>query len=152
MSANIKIFLGADHGGYELKNKISEHLVHHGFDVEDCGAKTLDPQDDYPQYAYQVATKVLGEEEGAAAGILVCRSGQGVAMAANRVHGIRAAVVWSQELARETRSDNHANVLCLPSDFIDLDTALTIVDDFLAEKYSHEARHVRRVKQLEELS
>jgi len=147
----MKIFLGADHGGYELKNKISEHLVHQGFSVEDCGATTLDPEDDYPQYAYDVAAKILGEEDEQALGILVCRSGEGMAMAANRVHGVRAAVVWSQDLARETRRDNHANVLSLPADFVDADTALGIVDGFIEAKPSNDERHVRRVKQVEEL-
>jgi ribose 5-phosphate isomerase B len=147
----MKIFLGADHGGYELKNQIREHLVHRGFSVEDCGAGTLDPKDDYPQYAYDVAAKILGEDDDQALGILICRSGEGMAMAANRVHGIRAAVVWSQDLARETRRDNHANVLSLPADFVDVDTALKIVESFIEEKPSNDERHVRRVKQVEEL-
>ncbi|HUC87513.1 MAG TPA: RpiB/LacA/LacB family sugar-phosphate isomerase [Candidatus Saccharimonadales bacterium] len=147
----MKIFLGADHGGYELKNTISEHLVHRGFTVEDCGATTLDPKDDYPQYAYDVAAKILGEEDGQALGILVCRSGEGMAMAANRVHGVRAAVVWDQDLARETRRDNHANVLSLPADFVDPEAAIAIVESFIAEKPSQDERHTRRVKQVEEL-
>jgi ribose 5-phosphate isomerase B len=125
--------------------------VHQGFSVEDCGATTLDPEDDYPQYAYDVAAKILGEEDEQALGILVCRSGEGMAMAANRVHGVRAAVVWSQDLARETRRDNHANVLSLPADFVDADTALGIVDGFIEAKPSNDERHVRRVKQVEEL-
>lgn len=148
----MKIFLGADHGGFELKNQIREHLIHRGSTVEDCGAATLVDEDDYPQYAYAVAAKVLGEEDDEqAVGILVCRSGEGMAIAANRVHGIRAAVVWSQALARETRRDNHANVLSLPVDFIDTDTALSIVENFLDEKFSQVEHHVRRVKQIEEL-
>ncbi len=147
----MKVFVGADHGGFELKNQIREHLTHRGYEVEDCGAETLDPQDDYPQYAYAVTAKILGEEDDTAVGILVCRSGEGMAMAANRVHGIRAAVVWSEALARETRHDNHANVLSLPSDFIDTETALKIVESFLSEKYAQDERHVRRVKQVEEL-
>lgn len=147
----MKIFLGADHGGFELKNQVREHLIHRGYEVEDCGATTLVDGDDYPQYAYAVAAKVIGEEDGEAAGILLCRSGEGMAIAANRVHGIRAAVVWSQALARETRRDNHANVLSLPVDFIDTDTALSIVENFLDEKFSQVDHHVRRVKQIEEL-
>lgn len=145
----MSIFLGADHGGFELKNQIREHLVHRGHDAQDCGPETLDPQDDYPQYAYAVAAKILGED--LAVGILVCRSGEGMAMAANRVHGIRAAVVWNEDLARETRRDNHANILCLPSDFIEVEAALAVVDAFLETPYSKDKRHVRRVKQIEEL-
>jgi ribose 5-phosphate isomerase B len=147
----MKIFLGADHGGFKLKNQIREHVTHRGFTVEDCGAETLEPGDDYPQYAYAVAAKILGEEDDAAIGILICRSGEGMAMAANRVHGIRAAVAWNEALARETRRDNHSNVLSLPADFIDTETALSIVEGFLDEKYAEDERHVRRVKQIEEL-
>ena len=147
----MKVFIGSDHGGYEYKNQIREHLIHKGFEVEDVGAKTLDPSDDYPQFAYAVATKVLGEEDGSACGILICRGGQGMAMAANKVRGIRAAVAWSPVSARKTREDNHANVLSLPGDMIDIDTTLAVVDNFLEEPWSKEERHVRRVKQIEEL-
>ncbi|HUC21012.1 MAG TPA: RpiB/LacA/LacB family sugar-phosphate isomerase, partial [Candidatus Polarisedimenticolaceae bacterium] len=94
------IFIGADHGGFEYKNQIREHLAHQGYKVEDVGAETLDPEDDYPQYAYAAATKILGEE-GPVFGILICRGGQGMAMAANRVAGIRAAVAWAPEVAQK---------------------------------------------------
>lgn len=145
----MKVYLGADHAGFELKNRIREHLAHNGYDVEDVGPHTLDPVDDYPKYAYLVSTKVLGEDE--SRGILVCGSGQGVCMAANRVRGIRAALVWSQEMARETRRDNDSNVLCLASRFTDEDTIMGIVDNWLEEKFSGEERHIRRLDELEEL-
>ncbi|HEX7259607.1 MAG TPA: RpiB/LacA/LacB family sugar-phosphate isomerase [Candidatus Saccharimonadia bacterium] len=144
------VFIGADHGGFEYKNQIREHLIHQGYQVEDVGAETLDPADDYPQFAYAVATKILGEE-GSVFGILVCRGGQGMAMAANRVAGIRAAVAWSPEVAQKTREDNNANVLCLPGDMIDIDTSLDIVDTFIKEPFSNEERHVRRLGQIEDL-
>src|SRR4051812_49134358 len=101
----MKIYLGADHGGYELKNAVYEHLVHKGYEVEDIGAKTLDPKDDFPQYAYAVATKILGENE-EARGILFCTRANGMAMAANRVGGVRAAIAWDIESAAESRGDN----------------------------------------------
>lgn len=145
----MKVYVGADHAGFELKNRIREHLAHNGYDVEDVGPHTLDPVDDYPKYAYLVSTKVLGEDE--SRGILVCGSGQGVCMAANRVRGIRAALVWSQEMARETRRDNDSNVLCLASRFTDEDTIMGIVDNWLEEKFSGEERHIRRLDELEEL-
>jgi ribose 5-phosphate isomerase B len=147
----MKVYLGADHAGFELKNQIREHLFHRGVEVEDLGAETLQPEDDYPGYAYEVVTKVLGEEKDEGRGILVCGSGQGVCMAANRVGGIRAALVWSQEMARETRRDNDSNVLCLASRFTDEATALSIVDNWLDEKFSGEERHRRRIQQIEEL-
>lgn len=145
----MKVYLGADHAGFEVKNKIREHLAHNGYEVEDVGPHTLDPVDDYPKYAYLVSTKVLGEDD--SRGILVCGSGQGVCMAANRVRGIRAALVWSQEMARETRRDNDSNVLCLASRFTDEDTIMGIVDNWLEEKFSGEERHIRRLDELEEI-
>lgn len=147
----MKIYLGADHGGWELKNKIREHLVHHQFEVEDLGAPTLVDGDDYPQYAYAVAAAVLGDTDEDPRGILVCGSGEGMAIAANRVGGIRAAVIWSPEVARESRRDNDSNVLSLPERFIDEDTALAIVDAWLDQEFSGEERHQRRIDQIEEL-
>ena len=145
----MKVYLGADHGGFELKNIIYEHLFHNGYEVEDMGATTLDEDDDYPKYAYAVATKVLGEEDGR--GILFCRSGQGMAMAANRVRGIRAAVIWDVEGAKETRRDNDSNVLSLPSDVVDAETAIRIVDAWLTTNFSGEERHSRRLDEMEQL-
>lgn len=146
----MKLFVGADHNGFELKNQVREHLEHGGFDSEDVGAITLDPDDDYPQYAFAVTTKVVGEED-PAFGILVCGSGQGMAIAANRVPGIRAAVVWSPAEARAARRDDNANVLVLPANMIDVDTTLAIVDDFLNQKFATEPRYQRRLKQIEDI-
>jgi ribose 5-phosphate isomerase B len=146
----MKIYLAADHAGYELKNIISEHLVHAGFDVEDLGAKTLVDGDDYAQYAYAVTAKILGDE-GDSRGILICGSGQGMAMAANRIGGIRAAVIWSVAGATETRADNDSNVLTLSSRMVDTDTNLAIVDEWLKAPFSGDERQLRRRDQLEEL-
>jgi ribose 5-phosphate isomerase B len=146
----MKIYLGADHGGYELKNVLREHLTHNGYDVEDLGAKTLDPDDDYPRYAYDVATKVLGGDDGDL-GLLVCRSGQGMAIAANRVGGIRAAIAWSPETARHARRDDNVNVLVLANDYTDQDTAIAAVDAWLKTEFSKNPRYQRRLDQIEEL-
>lgn len=146
----MKIFLAADHGGFELKNAIREHLVHTGHEVEDLGPQVLDSEDDYPIKAYAVATKIIGEE-GESRGILVCRSGQGMAMAANRMPGIRAAVAWTAAVAKETREANDSNVLSLAADFIDESQALDIVDVWLGTKFSDAERHSRRIKELEDL-
>src|SRR5476651_1240353 len=146
----MKVFLGADHGGYELKGQLAEHLFHLEYDVVDVGADTLVPGDDYPQYAYAVTSKLLGEE-GDARGILICRSGEGMAMAANRVGGIRAAVIWSVDGAKETRDDNDSNVLCLPAQDLDTQTAFAIVEAWLKEPFSGAERHKRRIKQVDEL-
>lgn len=146
----MKIFIGADHAGYELKNKLYHHLVHLGHEIVDVGAKTLESGDDYPTYAYAVAVKILGEE-GDARGILACDSAEGVAMAANRLSGIRASVCWSAHVARETRADNDSNVLCLPGKYVDEETAFAITEQWLAEPFSGAERHIRRIKALDEL-
>jgi ribose 5-phosphate isomerase B len=145
----MKVFTGADHRGFELKNQLREQLQHAGHEVEDEGALTLDQQDDYPRYAYTVTTKVLGED--GSLGLLVCGSGQGMAMAANKVRGIRAALVWSPAEARAARHDDNANILVLPADMIDGDTARAIVDEFVTTEFSGEERHRRRLEQIEEL-
>ena len=94
---------------------------------------------------------MLGDTDEDPRGILVCGSGEGMAIAANRVGGIRAAVIWSPEVARESRRDNDSNVLSLPERFIDEDTALAIVDAWLDQEFSGEERHQRRIDQIEEL-
>ena len=147
----MKIFMGADHRGFELKNQIREHLAHQeGYEVEDEGALSHEPGDDYPKYAYMVATKVLGEED-PVFGILICGSGQGMAIAANKMNGMRAALAWSPAVARAARHDDNANILVLASDMIDTDTALAIVDDFLQEKFSGDDSDKRRIQQIEEI-
>ncbi len=147
----MKIYLGADHAGFYLKEKIFAHLSKLEYDVEDDGNKTLDPSDDYPQFAFAVATKVLGSEDPDARGILLCGSGQGICMAANRIRGIRAALVWNESVARETRNDNDSNVLCIPARFLKEEEALTIIDVWLQTPFSRAERHVRRLREIEEV-
>ena len=144
------IYLGADHAGYELKNILSEYLVHTGQEVEDLGAKTLDEDDDYPRYAYSVASKILGGDDDDR-GILICGSGQGMAMAANRVNGVRAALCWSEESARDARRDDDANVLVLPARFITSDEAEAIVNAWLKTIFAADPKYKRRLDELEEL-
>ena len=145
----MKIYLGADHGGYELKNVLVDHLKQAGHEVEDLGAKTLDPLDDYPRYAYDVATKVLGEDN--SVGILMCKSGQGMAIAANRVRGIRAAIAWNPETATHARRDDNVNVLVLAPLYTDQDTCVKTVDAWLAAEFSKNPKYQRRLDQIEEL-
>lgn len=145
----MKIFLGADHGGFKYKEALLGYLQSKKFDVEDMGAPTYDESDDFPQYAYAVATKVLGEDD--ARGILLCGSGQGMAMAANRVRGIRASVVWSRELAEETREDNDSNVLSIPARFIPLEEMIAIVDAWLATPFSNNPKYHRRIDEVEQI-
>lgn len=148
----MKIFLGSDHQGFQLKEKLFAYLSKHDYDVQDVGDQQLDPDDDFPQFAYMAATKVLGEEKDGRA-ILLCGGGQGMCMAANRVRGIRAAVIWDAHEAKMTRNDNDSNVLCLPATLLqDDDEAWQgIVETWLNTPFAAAPRFIRRNAQLDEL-
>lgn len=149
----MKIFIGADHGGFYLKEKIEAHLVKAGYDVEDVGDRVFNPTDDYPQFAYAAVTKVLGSEDDDPRAILICRSGQGVAMAANRVHGIRAVVIDDVEEAKMARNDDNSNILALPARKLEKNEPLAfdIIDAWIKTPFSGAERHVRRLREIEEI-
>ncbi len=148
------IYLGADHRGFILKNKVFAYLAKRGYGVVDAGDKELDPEDDFPQFAQAAALKILDGASGVDRAILICGSGQGMAIAANRFSGIRAIVVNSVEEAKFGRNDDDANVLCLPARILADDDALwkDIVDAFLKTEFSGAPRFVRRNRELDELS
>ena len=149
----MKIFLGSDHNGYHLKEKLFAYLAKHGYDVEDVGDREPDPADDFPDFAQAASLKVLGEEDDSRA-ILLCGGGQGMAMAANRFKGIRASVVWDAFEAKMTRNDNDSNVLCIPSRIFDEteDAAWKgIVETWLNTPFASAPRYKRRNAQLDEL-
>jgi ribose 5-phosphate isomerase B len=146
----MKIYLGADHGGYELKNVLREHLAHNGYEVEDLGAHTYDAEDNYPEFAYAVTAKLLGGADDDL-GILICKSGQGMSIAANRVGGIRAAIAWSEETAVHARRDDNANVLVLAPAYTDQDICIETVDAWLATEFSKNPKYQARLDQIEEL-
>jgi ribose 5-phosphate isomerase B len=137
--------IGGDHAGYELKKKLTEHLRAEGFTVLDVGADGPESSD-YPEYAHAVARAV--QEEEASLGVLVCGSGNGMNMAANKHKGIRAALAWNEDIAALARTHNDANVLTLPARFIPETEALKIVDRFLAAAFEG-GRHARRVNKIE---
>lgn len=145
------IFIAADHAGFEMKNSLYEYLVHKGYTIEDAGPYTLDKEDDYPNYAFGVATKVLGSEDEDSRGILLCATGQGMAIAANRVAGIRAALAWNEDIAKLSREHEDTNVLALPSRFIDNQSAAHITDVWLDTDFSKAPRHQRRLEEIEQL-
>lgn len=149
----MKIYLGSDHNGFHMKEKIFAYLAKHGYDVEDVGDTVLDPQDDFPEFAQAAALKVLGEESEDARAILLCGGGQGMAMAANRFRGIRASVVWDAFEAKMTRNDNDSNVLCLPSRILENDEAewRGIIETWLATPFAAAPRFKRRNDQLDDL-
>jgi ribose 5-phosphate isomerase B len=143
------IYLGADHAGFDLKNTIKEHLQLTGFHVEDLGAHTLDPTDDYPQYAAAVAQAVINHP--GSFGILSCGNAEGICIAANKFDGIRAGLGYSEEAAKTMRADDNANILCLPGRLPTEDDPLGITAAFLAQPFSGAPRHIRRLRQLEAL-
>jgi ribose 5-phosphate isomerase B len=147
----MKIFLGSDHNGFHLKEKIFAYLSKHGYDVEDVGDTELDPADDFPEFAQAASLKVLGEEDGEGRAILLCGGGQGMAMAANRFRGIRASVVWDAFEAKMTRNDNDSNILCLPSRVIEDEAEWQgIIETWLNTPFAGAVRFKRRNAQLDE--
>jgi ribose 5-phosphate isomerase B len=139
------IYLGADHAGFHLKEELKKYLKELGYEYEDLGNKELEPKDDYPDFALRVAKKVA---ETGRKGILVCATGLGMAIIANKVKGIRAAVCWDDFTALQSREHNDANILCLGGKVIDLETAKKIVRIWLKAEFNGEERHVRRLEKV----
>ncbi len=143
----MKIAIGADHAGYEDKEKIKRQLDELGVEYEDVGTNSSESVD-YPIYAQKVAEKVAsGEVE---KGILVCGSGNGMQIAANKVRGVRAALAWNEETARLARQHNDANVLSVPARMIPLEEAEKVVKSFLEADFEG-GRHARRVDEISEM-
>jgi ribose 5-phosphate isomerase B len=151
----MKVYLGSDHNGFHLKEHVFAYLAKRGVDVEDVGDKELDPNDDFPQFANLAALKVIGDEDKDPRAILICGGGQGMAMAANRYHGIRASVIWDAEEARMTRNDNDSNILCLPSRVLEREDDqiwMDIIDTWLHTPYADAPRYRRRNAELDEIA
>lgn len=148
----MKIYIGADHNGFHLKAEIIEHLHRSGYEVVDEGDRTFSTDDDFPQYAARVVNAILVSNDSEPRGILICGSGQGMCMAANRFKGIRASVVWDLEEARMCRNDDDSNVLCLPARVIKADKANSIVTTWLATPFAGAPRFIRRIKEMDELN
>ena len=144
MVTNIKIAIGSDHAGFELKQIIVEHLSSRNVDLIDCGTNNLDSVD-YPDFAKRVADEVSNKD--LVMGILVCGSGQGMAMTANRYKDVRAAICHNSDVVKVTREHNDANILCLGSRFIEEAEALKCVDVFLSTDFEGE-RHLKRINKI----
>lgn len=146
----MKIYLGADHGGFKLKEEIKNWLTEWHFEYEDMGAQKFDSEDDYPDFAWPVGVKVGSEAE--AFGILACRSGQGECIVANKAKGARAALAWNERLAHAARNDDDANILCLAADYTSLDETKKIVQTFLTTPFDgKEERFVRRINKVKKI-
>jgi ribose 5-phosphate isomerase B len=137
-----QVYLGADHRGYHLKEKIKKELRDKGWSVIDLGNQKYDTEDDYTDIAIELAEKVVKEK---ALGILICGSGVGVCIAANKVIGARAATVLNKSQARKAREDDDANILCLSADWVDEKMNFKIVNEFLEAVFSSEENHIRRI-------
>jgi ribose 5-phosphate isomerase B len=140
----LPVAIGSDHAGFEYKEEIISYLEGKGLKVKDVGAHSMDSAD-YPDFAHPVATLV--EREQAAFGILVCGSGNGVAITANKHQGIRAAICWGEELSRLARSHNNANVLCIPARFVNDAATKQMVDIFIDTPFEG-GRHENRVRKI----
>lgn len=142
------IYLGADHRGFELKEKIKKWFTKKKILFVDLGDTKLRPADDYPQYAAKVAKAVIKDKS---IGILICGSAQGVCIAANKIKGIRAVVPFNPKDAVMSRKDEDANILCLSGIFFTLMNAKKMIRLFLNTPFSGEARHVRRINEIKKL-
>jgi ribose 5-phosphate isomerase B len=147
----MKIYIGADHNGYDSKDRLIRDLRQAGHDVVDQGDLTMHADDDYPQFAGRVVNALFSDADREARGILICASGQGMCMAANRFKGIRASLCWNTEEARAARNDDDSNVLCLASKYIKPEDIASVVNTWLATPFAGAARYIRRIKELDEL-
>lgn len=139
----MKVHIGCDHAGFELKEKVKARLQEQGHSVEDHGTYSLDSTD-YPDYAHATAEGVLNDTT---LGILICGSANGVCMTANKHVGVRAALCWNTEVAVLARSHNDANIICLPARFITEDGAFEMVDAFFSTSFEG-GRHQNRVNKI----
>lgn len=144
----MRIFIASDHAGFIKKQELTRELSGE-FDVTDLGPEKLNPQDDYPIFAERVGRAVV--DEPGAMGILICDSGQGMEIAANKVDGVRAAVAWNKHVAYETRRDNDSNVLSLPAAELSLDEMVEIARTWLGTAFSGSERHQRRIDEIEQI-
>lgn len=143
------IFLGSDHAGFALKESVKAQLTRLDIDIEDLGAHTLDPKDDYPIYAKRVASAVLAHPD--SLGLLFCGNAEGICIAANKFDGIRAGIGYSKEAATTMRNDDHANIMCIPGRIKTNDDPMQIIHAFLDGKTSTAPRHLRRLQQIEDI-
>ncbi len=149
----MKIYLGSDHAGFHLKEKVFAYLAKHNYDVKEVGDEVLDPDDDFPEFAQQAALQIIGDEDDDARAILISGGGQGMAIAANRFRGIRASVIWDAFEAKVTRNDNDSNILCLPARIL-LDDDMGwqgIIETWLNTPFAGAVRYKRRNAQIDEL-
>ncbi len=143
----MRVHLATDHAGMELSAHLVGHLTAAGFDVVDHGPREYDPEDDYPGFCIDAALAVVADQAAGieALGIVLGGSGNGEQIAANKVRGIRAALAWNHDTARLARNHNDANVIAVGGRQHSVEEATSIIEAFLNEPFSNDARHVRRI-------
>lgn len=144
------IYIGADHRGFALKEKLKIHLASSGYEVIDFGNKTFNEEDDYVDFARDVAMRV-SKDPSLGKGILLCGSGVGMDIVANKFRNVRASLCFSPDHALVARTDDDPNILVLGADFIDEDQAKKIISTWLQTPFSEEERHVKRLEKIEAL-
>lgn len=140
------IYIASDHAGYKFKEELKKYLTDLGFEFEDLGNKELDPDDDYVDFAFKLAENVIQKKE---KGVLLCGTGSGMALAANKVKGIRAVNCWNEEMAKQARDHLDSNILCLGEKILNLETAKNILKVWLNTDFSKKERHNRRIKKID---
>lgn len=143
----MRIAIGSDHGGYELKNKVIQFLKDEGHTVEDLGTHSKESCD-YPMIGFEVAKAI--DDRNVKRGILICKTGVGMAIIANKVHGVRAAACYDINMAKSSREHNDCNVIVLAADYTDFKKAKEILKAWFKAEHSEE-RHARRVKQIKDI-
>ncbi len=146
-SSKAKIYIGSDHGGFELKRELIKFLTQKNYAVEDVGPSIVNLDDDYPDFAIKLCKKVVKDS---VRGILVCKSGAGMCIAANKVPGIYAADCWDKEQAFFAKKDEDCNVLCLGTRWVGAKKAKEIVDAWLSTSFEG-GRHERRMKKIKDI-
>lgn len=144
----MRVYLGSDHAGFELKQHLVEHLTAAGHDVVDVGPHSYDPDDDYPPFCLATADRVV--RDAGSLGVVLGGSGNGEQIAANKVSGARAALAWNTEIAKLAREHNDANLVAVGARQHSTEESTAIVDAFLATEFSGSPRHARRIEQLAE--
>jgi ribose 5-phosphate isomerase B len=144
----MRVYLGSDHAGFELKAYLLGHLTKTGHEVVDCGPAVYQPDDDYPPYCFETAERVAADP--GSLGVVIGGSGNGEQIAANKIEGVRAALAWNTDTARLAREHNDANVVAIGARQHPRDVATRLVEAFLATAFSGNPRHARRIAQLAE--
>lgn len=145
----MKIYLGTDHAGFELKEKIKSYLLEKNFEVEDCGAFEFDKNDDYPDFISKAAIKI--SQDPSSFGIVFGKSGAGECIVANKIKGIRAVLGFNKDNVKLSREHNDANVLSIGSQFVNEELSKELITMFLETPFSNEERHIRRINKIKEI-